>query len=68
MSPSEVIDFVERWDFHSNPQMDPEWIKIYEAYQTGDYLRLVSCKSGGYFFALIRESSIVLKFDLKQLD
>lgn len=68
MSPPEVIDFLKRWSFHSNPEMDPEWIKISKAYQPGDQLRLVSCTSGGYYFALIREHSIVIRFDIRQLD
>jgi hypothetical protein len=53
-----------------HPEEYPEWIAITENIHAGDQLRLVDClnaqqpdKVGGvYFYALIREDKIILKF------
>ena len=68
MSLAEAASFLKRWDFHPDPEADPEWIKTSEAYQSGDQLRLVSCKSGDYFLALTRNDLIILKYQIPILD
>jgi hypothetical protein len=63
LSQSEVLSLVKRWDHHPNPQMEPEWIVIAANQQPGDELRMVSCRVGDpYFYALVRNDTILLKF------
>jgi hypothetical protein len=63
LSQSEIISFVKKWDNHPNPEAEPEWIAIVQNEQPGDQLRMVSCTVGDpYFYALIRNGAVLLKF------
>ncbi|WP_426687236.1 hypothetical protein [Rhodanobacter ginsengiterrae] len=63
LSQSEVIDAVKRWDNYPNPEKNQEWIEITSNLVPGDQLRMVSCKVGDpYFYAMIRNDTILFKF------
>ena len=69
LSQSEAIEIGRKWELYPNPADDPEWIKMAAIQRPGDQLRLVSCTVGDpYFYALIRNDTIVFKFHLSVLD
>lgn len=69
LSKAEVIEDAKRIG-NPNPEVYPEWIAIIKNIQPGDQLRLVDClnarqsrKMGSvYFYALIRDNRVFLKF------
>lgn len=71
LSQSEVIEDAKLIG-NPHPEDDPEWIAITKNIQSGDHLRAVDCLNeersrvggGTYFYTLIRNNKILLKFDL----
>lgn len=66
LSPSEVIENSKR-SGNPNPEGNPEWIKMAAGIKPGDQVRLVNCLGvtgvgDSYFYALLRNEAIVLKF------
>lgn len=69
LSQSDVIGLVKRWDNVSNPEGNPEWIEIVANQRSEDQLRMVSCNVGApYYYAMIRNNVILLKFHPVLLD
>lgn len=71
MSQSEVISDAKRVG-NPNPEKYLEWIAMTSNIQSGDQLRLVDCLKASrskdvgdpYYYALIRNSTIFLKFHI----
>lgn len=71
LSQSEVIEDAKRIG-NPNPEEYPDWIKMTENMRSGDQLRLVNCleasrsKNVGdpYYYALIRNGTIISKFHI----
>lgn len=69
LSPSEVIAEAKK-DGNPEPEKNSDWIKITSNLQPGDQLRLVNCLkttssnkvTGSFFYALVRNDAILLKF------
>lgn len=63
LSQSEVIEDAKMVG-NPNPERNREWIEMIDNLQPGDQLRAVNCLSSRstYFYALIRNDSIILKF------
>lgn len=64
LSQSEVIEDAKRVG-NPNPEKNQEWIEMTENFQPGDQLRVVNCLRSSrstYFYALIRNDSIISKF------
>ncbi|GLQ95626.1 hypothetical protein [Dyella mobilis] len=69
LSQAEVIDDAKRVG-NPNPERNQDWIEITKNFQPGDELRAVNCLSAArskdvgdpYYYALIRNDVIVLKF------
>jgi hypothetical protein len=54
-----------------NPSENPEWIQITKTIQSGDKLRAVNClgtSRSTYFYALIRNDSVILEFYSSMFD
>ena len=69
LDPSEAVEIGRKWEIYPNPEKDPEWIEMNAMRQPGDELRLISCSSGDpYFYALIRNNSVVFKYHLPVVD
>ena len=69
LSPSEAVEIGRKWEIYPNPEKDPEWIKMNAMRQPGDELRLISCSTGDpYFYALIRNGTVVFRYHLPVLD
>lgn len=64
LSQSEVIDDARRVG-NPNAAKSEEWIKMTDALRPGDQLRIVNCLRSSrstYFYALVRNDSIILSF------
>lgn len=69
LSQGEVLGLVKKWDNHPNPEQSEEWIEMAARQRPGDQLRMVTCKAGPpYFYALVRENVILLRFHPVLLD
>lgn len=64
LSESEVLEDAKRVG-NPNPENDQEWIEMTKNIQPTDELRVVNCLNSSrstYFYALVRNGSIVSKF------
>lgn len=69
LSSSEAIEIGRKWEIYPNPEKDPSWIKMLSMQQPGDELRLTSCSEGNpYFYALIRNGTVIYRYLLPVLD
>lgn len=54
-----------------NPEDDPQWIKLISSLQPGDQLRVINClntRRMTYYYALIRNDSILMEFHSSMFD
>lgn len=64
LSQSDVIEDAKKVG-NPNPEKNQEWIEITKSFQPGDQLRAVNCLKSSrstYFYALIRNDEVILKF------
>jgi hypothetical protein len=71
LSQAEVIEDAKRVG-NPNPERSQDWIEITKDFQPGDQLRAVNCLSAArsravgdpYYYALIRNDAIIVKFHI----
>lgn len=63
LSHAEIIEIGRKWEIYTNPESDPEWVKMVATEQPGDQLRLVDCEgTERSFYALIRNNAIMFRY------
>lgn len=75
LSQAEVIQHAKR-DGNPNPGESHEWVKLVREMQPSDQLRLIDCLearrsksvSDPYFYALVRNDTIIAKFHSVMID
>ena len=69
LSPGDPAVIGRKWDMYPDLEKDPGWMRMLAMQRPGDELRLVSCRVGNpYFYALIRNDSVIYRHLLPVLD